>query len=191
MNIDISRLKQMNPSIYVVFLLIAAIGSGGSFLLISLPTSFAQANNYTDISKIPTEQITASTPFFVESGKITDLKDLGGNKTEFTYAGNGMLNGNINVTTKGTFTTSLIDGTVEYGKGSGQATKTDGNEIASYDTLYIQNITKDNKLPFTGALVWKANSTSQLNSNGNILGILKGESNEIDHTYAFNTWGWK
>lgn len=165
------------------------IGSGGSFLSLNLQYSFAQGNNFTDISKTSIEKITTNKPFFAESGSITDFKDLGSNKSEFTYAGNGTLNGHITVTTKGTITTSLIDGTVEYGKGSGQATTTNGSQNASYDILYVQNITQHSKLPFTGALIWKTNSTGQLDLNDNVFGIVKGESDGISHNYAYSAWG--
>ncbi|WP_148685439.1 hypothetical protein [Candidatus Nitrosocosmicus hydrocola] len=189
MNIYHSKSKQAITSAVITMSLILIITGGATFILAGPLSAFAQDNNSTNISESFMEKITASKPFFSESGMITDVKDLGDNKTEFTYAGNGTLNGNISVTTKGTFNTSLIAGTVEYGKGSGQATTTDGSLNLSYDILYVQNITQDSKLPFTGALIWKTNSTSQLDLNDEVFGIVKGESDEISHNYAYSAWG--
>jgi hypothetical protein len=169
---------------------LALLITGGATFILSGPLSaFAQDNNSTAISETLIEKITTSKPFFSESGTITDFKDLGGNKTEFTYVGNGTLNGNIKVTTKGTFNTSLIAGTVEYGKGSGQATTTDGSQNVNYDILYVQNITQERKLPFNGALIWKTNSTGQMDLDDNVFGIVKGESDGISHNYAYSAWG--
>src|SRR5919112_466232 len=138
MDINFSMLKQTNPSIFLMTFLILSIG-GVSFLFVNPLYGFAQSNS-TDISNMSIGEITTSEPFFVESGTITNVKDFGDNKTEFTYSGNGTLNGNISVITNGTIATSLIGGTIEYGKGSGQATTSDGRETASYDIIYIQNI---------------------------------------------------
>jgi hypothetical protein len=189
MNSDYSKSKKANSPIIVTMSLVFIIAGGATFIWLESSSVFAQDNKLTDISKTPMEKITTTKPFFSESGTITDFKDLGGNKTEFTFEGNGTLNGNTSVTTNGAFTTSLIDGPVEYGKGSGQATTMDRNQNVSYDILYVQNITKDNKLPFTGALIWKANSMDQLDVNDNIFGIVKGESDGISHNYTYSAWG--
>ena len=189
MNSDYTKSKQAIFTVLVTMSLVLIIPGGVTFILVGPLSAFAQDNNFTITSKTPIENITTSKPFFSESGIITDFKDLGDNKTEFTYAGNGTLNGNISVTTKGAFTTSLIDGTVEYGKGNGQATTTDGSQNVSYDISYVQNITNDTKLPFTGALIWKTNSTGQLGSDYDVFGIVKGESDEISHNYAYSVWG--
>jgi len=189
MNRYYPKSKQAITSAIITMSLVLIITGGATFILAGPLTAFAQDNNSTDVSETLLEKITASKPFFSESGMITDFKDLGDNKTEFTYAGNGTLNGNISVTTKGTFNTSLIAGTVEYGKGIGQATTTDGSQNISYDILYVQNITQDSKLPFIGALIWKTNSTGQLDLNDDVFGIVKGESDEISHNYAYSAWG--
>ena len=40
---------------------------------------------------------TLEEPFFVEKGKVW-VKEIGPNRTEFTFTGNGTMNGNIEVT---------------------------------------------------------------------------------------------
>lgn len=176
-----------NKSLIPVLILL--IG-GFSFISTNQLSVFALSDSVS-ISNMSIHDIIKNNPFFVENGSISTFKDLGGNKTEFTYSGNGTLNNNTEVKTNGTMITNLIDGTIEYGKGNGHVITLDGKDDASYDIIYIQNITKDNKLPFVGSIIWKTNHTSQIGIGDNFFGILKGESDETTHNYAYKAWGWK
>src|SRR5918995_1127664 len=42
-------------------------------------------------------------PFFVERGKVTGQKEISPNRTQFTFASNGTMNGNIEVTNTGEY----------------------------------------------------------------------------------------
>jgi hypothetical protein len=44
------------------------------------------------------QSATLGEPFFVERGKVTGQKEIGPNRTQFTFASNGTMNGNIEVT---------------------------------------------------------------------------------------------
>jgi hypothetical protein len=46
---------------------------------------------------------TLGEPFLVEKGKITGQKEIGPNRTQFTYSANGTLNGNIEITDTGDY----------------------------------------------------------------------------------------
>ena len=46
---------------------------------------------------------TLGEPYFVEKGKITGQEEIGPNRTQYSFTGNGTINGNIEVTDTGEF----------------------------------------------------------------------------------------
>ena len=49
------------------------------------------------------QSATLGEPYFVEKGKITIQKEIGPNRTQYTFTSNGTMNGNIEVTDTGKF----------------------------------------------------------------------------------------
>jgi hypothetical protein len=84
--------------IAVVLLLI-----GGTASTSILSTTYAQS-------------ATLGEPFFVEKGKVSGQKEIGPNRTEFTFTGNGTMNGNIEVTNTGKLV-SVSKGNVSFDQG--------------------------------------------------------------------------
>ena len=88
---------------------------------------------------------TLGEPYFVEKGKITGQKELGPNRTQFTFTANGTMNGNIEVTDTGEFV-SVSKNNLEFEQGQGVIKTKDGSEIANYTLIDVSNDT-----PFQGA----------------------------------------
>jgi len=55
------------------------------------------------LSTTNAQSATLEDPYFVEKGMITTQKEIGPNKTQYTYAANGTMNGNVEVTDTGKF----------------------------------------------------------------------------------------
>ena len=49
------------------------------------------------------QSATLGEPFFVEKGKVTGQKEIGPNRTQYTFASNGTMNDNIEVTNTGEY----------------------------------------------------------------------------------------
>jgi hypothetical protein len=92
---------------------------------------------------------------------ITSQKEIGPNRTQFTFTANGTMNGNIEVTNTGEF--------VSISKGEpapGLITTKDGSETANYTGIDVGNITD-----YHGASAYTTNSTGKLSFLNNMLGI--------------------
>ena len=127
---------------------------------------------------------TLGQPYFVEKGKITGQRELGPNRTQYTFTGNGTMNGNIEVTDTGEFV-SISKGdnlsTIKHG-----VIKTkDGSETANYISIDVGNFTD-----YQGASAYSSNSTGILSFLNNMLGIYKGETKE-NGNFVLREWHWK
>ena len=152
--------------IAVVLLLI-----GGTASTSILSTTYAQS-------------ATLEEPFFVEKGKVSGQKEIGPNRTEFTFTGNGTMNGNIEVTNTGKLV-SVSKGNVSFDQGKGVIKTTDGSETANYTQIDVFNGTD-----FLGAKAYSTNSTGGLSFLNNILGLIKGEQDGSGN-YGAEHWHWK
>ena len=152
--------------IAVVLLLI-----GGTASTSILSTTYAQS-------------ATLGEPFFVEKGKVSGQKEIGPNRTEFTFTGNGTMNGNIEVTNTGKLV-SVSKGNVSFDQGKGVIKTTDGSETANYTLIDVFN-----GRDFLGAQAYSTNSTGGLSFLNNILGIIKGKQDGSGN-YAAEHWHWK
>jgi hypothetical protein len=154
--------------IAVVLLLIG--GTGATTVLVS--TAHAQT-------------VTLGEPYFVESGKSTVQKEIGPNITQYTFTGNGTINGNIEVTDIGE-TVSISKGNdLIYEQGQGVITTKNGSGTAYYTFIDVGNSTD-----YQGATAYGTNSTGQLSFLNNMLGIYKGEYDEGGN-FALKEWEWK
>ena len=131
-----------------------------------------------NIQSVHAQTPTLGEPFFVEKGKITGQKEIGPNRTEFTFTGNGTMNGNIEVTNTGKLV-SVSKGNVSFDQGKGVIKTTDGSETANYI----------NGTDFLGAKAYST-STGGLSFLNNILGLIKGELDDSGN-YAAEHWHWK
>src|ERR671918_2952294 len=84
--------------------------------------------------------ITLGEPFFTERGKITSQKEIGPNRTQFTFSANGTLNGNIEVTNTGDIITISKGNNIHFDQGQGIISARGGNETANYTLIAVENI---------------------------------------------------
>jgi hypothetical protein len=136
------------------------------------------------LSTTHAQSTTLGEPFFVEKGKVTVQKEIGPNRSQFTYTGNGTMNGNIEVTNTGKLV-SVSKGNLSFEQGQGVIKTTDGSETANYTLIDVFNGTA-----FLGAQAYSTNSTGGLSFLNNILGIIKGEQDGSGN-YAAEHWHWK
>jgi hypothetical protein len=133
------------------------------------------------------QTVTLGEPYFVEKGKITGQKEIGPNRTQFTFTANGTMNGNIEVTDTGEFV-SVSKGEPVPGlttTKNGVITTKDGSETANYTGIDVGNYTD-----YQGASAYSTNSTGKLAFLNNILGIYKGETEESGN-YVLRELHWK
>jgi hypothetical protein len=157
----------ISAGIAVVLLLIG--GTGTNIILFN--TTHAQT-------------ATLGEPIFVEKGKVTVQKEIGPNRTQFTFSGNGTLNGNIEVTNTGKLVSVSKGNNLSFEQGQGVITTKDG-ETANYTLIDVYNGTD-----LQGAQAWNTNSTGQLSFLNNMLSIYKGGQDDSGN-YAIEHWHWK
>jgi hypothetical protein len=127
---------------------------------------------------------TLGEPYFVENGKITGQKEIGPNRTQFTFTANGTINGNIEVRDTGEFV-SISKGDNLSTTKDGVITTKDGSETANYTSIDVGNFTD-----YQGASAYSTNSTGKLSFLNNMLGIYKGET-EGSGNFVLREWHWK
>jgi hypothetical protein len=153
-----------------VMLLLLIVGTGATSILFS--TAYAQT-------------VTLGEPFFVEKGKVTGQKEIGPNRTLFTFASNGTMNGNIEVTNTGEYVSVSKGNNLVFDQGKGVIKTKDGSEIANHTFIEVGNGTD-----FQGASAFSTNSTGKLAFLNNILVIYKIDGDESGN-YAGTQWQWK
>ena len=131
------------------------------------------------------QSATLGEPFFVEKGKNIVQKEIGPNRTQFTFTANGTMNGNIEVTDTGEFVSISKGNNLTFDQGQGVIKTKDGSETANYTWIDVFNGTD-----FQGAAAYSTNSTGKLAFLNNILGIYKGEVDENEN-YEESEWHWK
>jgi hypothetical protein len=124
-------------------------------------------------------------PYFVEKGKITVQKEIGPNRTQCTFTGNGTMNGNIEVTNTGEYVSVSKGNNLIFDQGQGVIKTKDGSETANYTFIEVGNGTA-----YQGASAYSTNSTGELSFLDNILAIYKGGVDESGN-YALEYWHWK
>jgi hypothetical protein len=116
---------------------------------------------------------TLGEPFFVEKGKATVQKEIGPNRTQYTFTANGTMNGNIEVTNTGEYVSVSKGNNLTFDQGQGVIKINDGGESANYTFIEVFNGTD-----YQGASAYSTNSTRQLSFLNNILSIYKGGQND-------------
>jgi hypothetical protein len=142
--------------------------------------------SYTYLSNIGSAQReTLGDPIFVEKGGDTIKKELGPNRTEYTFTSSGILNGNIDYNKKGEFISVSKGNNVTFDQGKGVISTKDGSESANYTFIEVGNGTD-----YHGASVYSTNSTGKLSFLNNVVVIFKGGYDE-NGNYALKQWHWK
>ena len=121
-------------------------------------------------------------PFFQEKGKITSQKEIGDNKLQVSFSGEGAMNGNIEVTNNGDFVQVQKGNNLTQAQGKGELTTKDGNEKASYTFHAVGNVTEAGKPVFLGSAVYSTDSNGKLAFLNNLISFFKVE---IDATGNF------
>jgi len=143
-----------------VVMLLLTVGTGTASSIILLNTAYAQS---------PTPAL--GEPFFVEKGINTAQREIGPNRAHHTFAANGTMNGNVEVTTTGDFVSVSKGNNLELNKGQAVVMTKDGSEMANYTFIEVENATT-----FLGAEAWNSNSTGELSFLNNALSIYKLEA---------------
>src|SRR5678816_2239658 len=128
---------------------------------------------------------TLGEPFFVVKGKTTFQKEIGPNKTQYTYSANGTINGNIEVTDTGEFVCVSKGNNLIFDQGDGVITTKDSSEKANYTFIEVGNGTD-----YQGASAYSTNSAGKLAFLNNIVLIFRGGYDE-NGNYALKQWVWK
>jgi hypothetical protein len=144
----------------------------------------AATTSLLNIQSAHAQTVTLGEPFFVGKGKSTVQKEIGPDRTQYTFAGNGTMNGNIEVTDTGEYV-SVSKGDNYFEQGKGVITTKDGSETANYTFIDVGNSTD-----YQGAAAYSTNSTGKLAFLNNVLGIYKGEGGEGGN-YDQSEWHWK
>jgi hypothetical protein len=127
---------------------------------------------------------TLGEPIFVEKGADVVQKEIGPNRSTYTFTSNGTMNGNIEYSKAGEYVSISKGNNQTFDQGHG-VIKTKDGETANYTFIEVFNGTD-----FQGASAYSTNSTGKLSSLNNILVIFKGGGDESGN-YALKQWHWK
>jgi hypothetical protein len=163
--------NNVNTALAIFFVAFAVVLVGGTLL------------NRTDA-----QTLTLGEPFLVENGKTTGQKEIGPDRTEYTYSANGTLNGNIEITDTGKYVAISKGNNVTLDLGQGVIATRDGSEMANYTLIEVDNVTQDGRLEFRGAVVYSTNSTGNLSFLDNAVSILKGEGDITTGNFTTTEW---
>jgi hypothetical protein len=164
-------MNTISTLLLVAVVLLLIVGTGATTTIL-LNTAHAQT-------------ATLGEPFFVEKGKITGQKEIGPDRTQFTFTSNGTMNGNIEVTNTGEYVSISKGNNLVFDQGKGVIKTKDGSEIANHTFIEVGNGTD-----FQGASAFSTNSTGKLAFLNNILVIYKIDGDESGN-YAGTQWQWK
>ena len=154
----------------VAVMLLLIVGTGATSLL---------------LNTVHAQTATLGEPFFVEKGKNTVQKEIGPNITQYTFATNGTMNDNIEVTNTGEYVSVSEGNNLVFDQGQGVIKTKDGSETANYTGIDVGNSTD-----YQGASAYSTNSTGKLSFLNNMLGIYKGET-ENSGNFVLREWHWK
>ena len=128
---------------------------------------------------------TLGEPIFVEKGADIIQKEIGPNRSTYTFTSNGTMNGNIEYSKAGEYVSVSKGNNQTFDQGHGVITTKDGSETANYTFIEVGNGTD-----YQGASVYSTNSTGKLSFLNNIVVIFKGGYDE-NGNYALHQWRWK
>jgi hypothetical protein len=154
----------------IAVVLLLCVGTGATTILLN--TAYAQTT-------------TLGEPIFVEKGAATIQREVGPNRTLYTFTGNGTMNGNIEYHKTGEYVSVSKGNNMTFNQGHGVLTTNDGSETANYTFIELFNGTA-----YQGASAYSTNSTGGLSVLNNMLVIYKIEADESGD-YVGRQWIWK
>jgi hypothetical protein len=128
---------------------------------------------------------TLGEPIFVERGAVTIQREIGPNRTLYSFTANGTMNGNIEYHKTGEYVSVSKGNNMTFDQGHGVLTTNDGSETANYTFIEVFNGTA-----YQGASAFSTNSTGRLSVLNNALVISKIEGDESGD-YVGRQWIWK
>jgi hypothetical protein len=131
------------------------------------------------------QSATLGEPIFVEKGANIIGKEIGPNRTHYTFTSNGTMNGNIEYSKAGEYVSVSKGNNLTFGQGHAVMKTKDGSETANYTFVEVGNGTA-----YQGASAYSTNSTGKLSSLNNILVIYKIEADKSGN-YVDKQWQWK
>jgi hypothetical protein len=137
------------------------------------------------LSTTHAQSVTLGEPIFVEKGSDTIQREIGPNKTHYTFTSNGTMKGNIEYSKAGEMVSVSKGNNMTFDQGHGVIKTKDGSETANYTFIEVGNGTA-----YQGASVYSTNSTGKLSFLDNILVIFKGGQDDSGN-YALEQWHWK
>jgi hypothetical protein len=167
MNTKRFTINNITAGIAIVLLL--TVGTGTNTILLN--TAHAQTT-------------TLGEPIFVEKGADVIQKEIGPNRSTYTFTSNGTMNGNIEYSKAGEYVSVSKGNNQTFDQGHG-VIKTKDGETANYTFIEVFNGTD-----YQGASAYSTNSTGKLSFLDNILLIFKGGADESGN-YALEQWQWK
>jgi hypothetical protein len=153
----------------IAVVLLLTVGTGTNTILLN--TAHAQTT-------------TLGEPIFVEKGADVIQKEIGPNRSTYTFTSNGTMNGNIEYSKAGEYVSVSKGNNQTFDQGHG-VIKTKDGETANYTFIEVFNGTD-----YQGASAYSTNSTGKLSFLDNILLIFKGGADESGN-YALKQWHWK
>ena len=146
------------------------------------------------ITSATTANTTLGKPFYEERTKSIGIRvtDLIHGPKVVSFAGNGRINGTMNVTDIGTIriVPTNSNGSMIYGEGQGILTTTQEGEMATYAERAIGQITPEDKVVFHGSMLFKPLSpTGKLSFLNNLMGIYNYES-DLAGNAVRKVWEW-
>lgn len=130
------------------------------------------------------QTVTLGEPIFVEKGADVIQKEVGPNRSTYTFTSNGTMKGNVEYSKAGEYVSVSKGNNQTFDQGHGVITTKDG-ETANYTFIEVFNGTD-----YQGASAYSTNSTGELSFLDNILLIFKGGADESGN-YALEQWHWK
>src|SRR5215212_7729723 len=127
---------------------------------------------------------TLGEPIFVEKGGVVIQKEIGPNRSTYTFTSNGTMKGNVEYSKAGEYVSISKGDNQTFDQGHGVITTKDG-ETANYTFIEVFNGTD-----YQGASAFSTNSTGELSFLDNILLIFKGGADESGN-YTLEQWHWK
>jgi hypothetical protein len=154
----------------IAVVLLLFVGTGATTILLN--TAHAQT-------------ATLGEPIFVEKGATTIQREIGPNRTLYTFTANGTMNGNIEYHKTGEYVSVSKGNNMTFDQGHGVLTTNDGSETANYTFIEVFNGTA-----YQGASAYSTNSTGRLSVLNNMVVIYKIEADESGD-YVGRQWIWK
>jgi hypothetical protein len=154
----------------IAVVLLLFVGTGATTILLN--TAHAQT-------------ATLGEPIFVEKGATTIQREIGPNRTLYTFTANGTMNGNIEYHKTGEYVNVSKGNNMTFDQGHGVLTTNDGSETANYTFIEVFNGTA-----YQGASAYSTNSTGRLSVLNNMVVIYKIEADESGD-YVGRQWIWK